>query len=168
MPDAQQQTANSFGMIDRRSDADRRNRSTSPLSRHSHSGGRRNARRMDDHTRGGYYIDWYEPKLLLTILGILILCLADSYMTLKIIASGGEELNVVMELLISESIFVFILGKYLMTSGSLIFLVAHRNFKVFHHRFTVSHILPVLLMIYIVLIAYEIHILHFYNIFPLM
>lgn len=168
MSDIQQQTANSFGMIDRRADSDRRHRSTSPLSRHSHSGSRRHARRTDDHTSGGYYIDWYEPQLLLTILGILLLCLADSYMTIKIIASGGEELNIVMDLLISESIFVFIIGKYLMTSGSLIFLVAHRNFKVFHHKFTVAHILSALLMLYIILIAYEIHILQFIGRTPLM
>jgi len=164
MTDTQNQTASTDIMDDRRLATDRRSRSTTPLSRHSLGGNRRYARRIDDHVKGGYYIDSYEPKLLMTILGILLLCVADSYMTLKIIANGGVELNILMELLISESIFLFIIGKYLMTSGSLIFLVAHRNFKVFHHKFTVTTILSGLLMIYLVLIAYEIHILQSNNI----
>jgi len=144
---------------ERRSTNDRRFQSTPALGRYSHRGERQHARRLSDSTStNGYYVDKYESKMLFIILSILILCIADAYITTLIIAKGGEELNLLMEILIKESLFIFIIGKYLMTSGSLIFLVAHRNFNVFY-GLKVTDVLSGILCIYIFLIGYEISIL---------
>jgi len=160
---------------ERRSQDDRRHRSTRAISRHSHRGKRQHIRRSKDlyptnkgsgkGSSKGFYIDKYDPKMLFTILSILLLCLADAYMTTLIIAQGGEELNILMELLIKESIFMFIVGKYLLTSSGLIFLVAHRNFNICY-GFKVTYALFGLLLIYIILIAYEISILTSENLLP--
>ncbi len=155
---------------ERRISNDRRQRSTRALSRYSHGGKRQLARRGDDHrlrkgANKGYYIDKYEPKMLVTILSILLLSLADAYLTTLIIAHGGEELNILMDMLIKESIFLFIIGKYAITASCLIFLLVHRNFHVFGN-FKVTHALSGLLFLYIVLIAYEIAILKFANLVP--
>lgn len=138
---------------------DRRNRSTRPLSRHSIKGQRAHARRAGDKSGGGYYIDRYDKRMVVTIVSILFLCLADAGFTLLILSHGGEELNIVMELLIKESIFLFILGKYFLTSGSLLFLIAHRHFKILG-KLKVSHILLCFLLGYLLLITYEIGILY--------
>lgn len=148
-----------FVGLDRRSIRNRRYRSTRVLSRHSHKGKRQHARRAEDKQSNGYYIDRYGPKLLLACVAILLLCLADAYFTIQIINSGGEELNALMDMLIRESILIFIVSKYFMTSGSLIFLVAHRNFTVCCNKLKVTHVIAGLLFIYIVLIGYEINIL---------
>ena len=151
---------------DRRRNNDRRFRSTRPLSKHSLSlsknsmaGQRKHARRAEDHSSGGYYIDRYDSKIIVTIVSILLLCLADAYMTLLILSHGGQELNVIMELLIKESIFLFIIGKYFLTSGSLLFLVTHRKFKILG-GLKVSHILATFLFGYLMLITYELAILY--------
>lgn len=155
---------------ERRISNDRRQRSTRALSRHSHLGKRQLARRGDDHllrkgANKGYYIDKYEPKMFVIILSILLLSLTDAYLTTLIIAQGGKELNILMDMLIKESIFLFIMSKYIITASCLIFLLAHRNFHVCGN-FKVTHALSGLLFLYIVLIAYEITILKSANLVP--
>jgi len=104
--------------------------------------------------------------MLVITLSILLLCLADAYMTILIIANGGEELNMFMDILINKGMFNFIIGKYIITSGCLIFLLAHRNFHVCCN-IEVSHILSSLLVIYILLIGYEISIIESAKLFHL-
>ncbi len=165
---AKNQSDNSFG-AERRISNDRRQHSTRALNRHSHNGKRQLARRVNDlllnGINKGYYIDKYEPKMLITILSILLLCLADAYLTILIIAHGGEELNILMDMLIKQSIFLFIIAKYILTASCLIFLLAHRNFHVYR-KFKVTHFLSALLIGYIVLIGYEITILKSANLVP--
>ena len=151
---------------DRRNTDDRRYRSTKALSRHSLTGQRTLARRSEDKQVNGYYIDRYDLRIIVTLISILLLCLADAAMTILILSHGGQELNIIMELLIKESIFLFIIGKYLLTSGSLIFLVAHRHFK-FLGRIKVSHMLLSLLIGYFLLISYEISLLYAGKMLPI-
>jgi len=156
---------------DRRAPSNRRLRFTGAFTQHSHRGKRQLARRSGDQYRNqrvqkGYYIDKYEPKMLVITLSILLLCLADAYMTILIIANGGEELNIFMDTLINKGMFNFIIGKYIITSGCLIFLLAHRNFHVFGN-IEVSQILSSLLVIYILLIGYEISIIESAKLIPL-
>ena len=151
---------------DRRNKDDRRFSSTRALNRHSLTGQRAHARRLDDKQNNGYYIDRYDSKIIITLVSILLLCLADAAMTILILSHGGQELNIIMELLIKESIFLFIIGKYLLTSGGLIFLVAHRHFT-FLGKVKVSHMLLSLLIGYSLLISYEITLLYAGKMLPI-
>ncbi len=115
--------------VDRRQLNDRRLKPTSPISRYSVFGRRKGNRRISDQE--SYYVDRYESRYLILIVSILILCILDVYMTIKILQHGGQELNPLMSFMIQKRPGLSLVLKYLITAGSLIFLLIHKNFKVF-------------------------------------
>lgn len=122
------------------------------------SGRRRQVRRTEDKQNTSYYLDWYDARLLLVVMVTAILCIVDAIFTLQLISLGGEELNILMDIFIDTSIFLFIVVKYSLTAGGLVFLVAHRHFNIWK-PFKVEHLIYGVFLIYLTLISYEIMIL---------
>jgi hypothetical protein len=121
-------------------------------------GRRRQVRRTEDKHNTSYYLDWYDTRLLLVVMVTVLLCIADAIFTLRLIALGGEELNILMDIFINTSIFLFITVKYSLTAGGLVFLVAHRHFNIWK-PIKVEHLIYSVLLIYLTLICYELTIL---------
>jgi hypothetical protein len=113
---------------------------------------RRHARR--EHDQRGYYVDWYEPHLLCLIIGILLLSCADALLTLRLLELGGRELNAFMAMLIHIDAQLFAALKMAFTGASLLFLVIHQHFRLFR-RLRVDYMLRAVLVLYLLLIAYE-------------
>lgn len=101
------------------------------------------------------YVDYYPDHLLFCIIAILMLSVLDAYLTLSILARGGEELNWFMLVVIEESVEKFISVKLALTGLALIFLTIHHNVQ-YLLRLRVRHILYIVLIGYMVLIGYEI------------
>lgn len=142
--------------VERRQLNDRRRRPTSPFSRHSVFGRRRNHRRLAE--RKNYYVDRYEFRYLVLILAILILCLLDVYFTLKILLQGGVEMNPIMAFLLQKKPLLSLVLKYLITAGSLVFLLVHKNFKIFG-RVKGHFLIYAVFGLYLLLMIYEMTIL---------
>lgn len=138
---------------ERRHSKDRRSRPTLPLSRYSIFGRRAKNRRVLDSTN--YYVDRYESRYLVLIVSILILCILDVYMTIKILQDGGEELNPVMSILMQKQPALSLVLKYLVTAGSLVFLLIHKNFKIFG-KIKAHTIIYGVFTLYFLLMLYEI------------
>lgn len=136
--------------------SDRRKRPTPLLSRYSIKGRRKKARRSAEGN--DYYIDQYELSYLILTLSILILCFLDAYFTVNILQLGGVELNPLMSIIIYENPVLSFAVKYLITACSVIFILIHKNFKIFGKVKSCS-IIYLVFSVYSLLILFEIYLL---------
>ena len=99
---------------DKRTQPDRRKQPTSPWGALPPAGHRTRNRRADEHRRP-YFVDRFPPALLAFLLMLLIASLVDAVLTIRLIESGGGEINPVMNRLLEHGVLPFLLGKYLLT-----------------------------------------------------
>ncbi len=128
--------------------------------RWSHRGRRRSIRRITDNSRGSHVIlDWYHPSLLFFIVGIYVLSGIDAILTVTLLEFGiAEEANVLMDLLLSESVRLFAGVKALVTGVGLVCLAAYSN-KCLFTRLRVDRLIYALFAVYTLLVVYEIRLL---------
>lgn len=141
---------------ERRLCPDRRRRPTPPLSKYIFLGSRRGPRRASDPDRN-YYVDRYSPKALIIILLILIMCVFDGLITLRLVKKGAEELNPLMNFFLSLGGPYFLSVKYLVTFICVLVLLIHKNFYLFN--ISIKHIILWFFVLYGLLIAYELWLL---------
>ncbi|MDP1951917.1 MAG: DUF5658 family protein [Nitrosomonas sp.] len=116
------------------------------------SGGRR------DQIKAPAYVDIYSNHLVFCVISIMILSSLDAFFTLNILAEGGEELNVFMEVLIADSLHKFVAVKLALTAFALLLLTIHHEVKL-TQSIRVVHLIYFILSGYAVLIGYEITLL---------
>jgi hypothetical protein len=146
--------APSPGFVERRSGIDRRRRPTSPFSLRSFRGSRQYGRRREDRAIH-FYVDRYGLRSVITVVATLILCLADAFMTMYLIALGAYELNPVMDFFLRMGPISFLLAKYLFTGTALVCLLVHKNYPLLAGRFTTKSVLVIVPILYTLLIGYE-------------
>ena len=93
-------------------------------------------------------------RYLLLIALFLILCFLDAYLTLLLLQVGAIELNPFMLYFIKKDVVLSMVVKYAMTASALIFILIHKNFKVFG-GLKVSKLIYVILMLYVGLVLFE-------------
>ncbi len=139
--------------IERRSGRDRRNRTMWRKAVLTVSGQRKHARRAED--RANYYVDHYNIRWMAVTITIMVLCCLDALFTLNLIQQGiAIEANPFMRGLIEHDLRLFFLTKYVLTVVGVLVLLTHKNFYVFR-RVKVGHILLGFLVMYALLIKYE-------------
>src|SRR5271163_2899033 len=62
-------------------------------------------RRLDDSRF--HSLDWHSAHLLAVAIGILLLCVADAFLTLILLQGGAAEINPLMALLLCRSVAAF-------------------------------------------------------------
>jgi hypothetical protein len=112
---------------------------------------RRRGRRASD---APFLIDWHEPHLLFLAVAILLLSVADAFLTLTLLTRGAEELNPLLEYVLRAHPRLFAAAKMGLTGGGLLVLVALARATVFR-VIRVSSIIHWFLLAYAVLIGYE-------------
>ena len=85
---------------EKRSGKDRRKRKIPPL-KYLLFGGRRVGNRRDTDDEGITFVDKYNPKYLVIIIGIKILSFSDAFFTIYFIGHGAQELNPLMNHLLN-------------------------------------------------------------------
>jgi len=116
---------------------------------HARRRGPRRAENYFDHDS-----DWYEVKLLVLSLGLLLLSCLDAAMTMKLLSFGAVELNPIMDKLLLQGANYFIGVKIAITSLCAIVLVAHNKLKIFN-VVRVDIVLITAVFIYLGLVTYE-------------
>jgi hypothetical protein len=101
------------------------------------------------------YVDRYEAPLLAAALLIIVCSILDAAFTLELLRLGALELNYLMAHLIEQDLGKFIWFKVSLTGLSITFLVIHKNFRIIG-RFTVTHLLYLIAMSYMLLVYYQI------------
>ncbi len=113
---------------------------------------RRQQRRADCFTH--YETDWYDTKLLVMALTLLLLSATDAAMTMTLLENGAVEVNPFMNFLLSHSSKAFIYTKLAMTCVCIIVLVAHYHSRIFN-SLRVDILLMFALFVYMGLVTYE-------------
>ena len=144
-------------VAERRSCVDRRSGGLTTLLCSFYRGRRKGPQRTDELCRP-FYTDVYGANLLIVVLIIVSLCAADAGLTILILEKGGQEINPLMIWLLESGSRVFFAAKYVLTSVCLFFALMHVNYRLFN-RFSVHHILVLIMGFYTALIVYEVTLL---------
>lgn len=141
---------------DRRLPADRRRRTLHALVHGSFNPRRRGSRRDGEQSLSA--VDWHHPQWLAVAILTLIMCVADALLTITLLQRGAYEANPFMEPLVHGSGLAFASIKFGLTAGGLVVLILLARVRLFR-KFPVAAILYGLLLIYGVLIGYELWLL---------
>ena len=91
-------------------------------------------------------------------IGILLLSVVDAFLTLVLLQGGADEVNPIMALFVYRSVAVFAALKMSLTSLGVVFMVFMARYR-FMSRWPVGWVLYGVLIGYVSLIGYEIHLL---------
>ena len=110
-------------------------------------------RRLDDARF--HSLDWHSAHLLAVAIGILLLCVADAFLTLVLLQGGAAEVNPIMALLLGRSVATFAMLKLAMTGAGTVSMVVLARYR-FMRLLRVEWALYGVLIGYATLIGYEI------------
>jgi Domain of unknown function (DUF5658) len=105
-------------------------------------------------------IDWHEPHLLFLALAILLLSVADAFLTLTLITEGANEANPILAFVLDGHPKFFATLKIGLTGTGILVLVALARARVFR-IVRVGTVMHWLLLAYVALIGYEWWLLRF-------
>lgn len=120
-----------------------------------HGRGRRRHARRHDHS---YYLDYYDPRIVMTGLLVLFLSCVDAMFTLTLLGMGAYEANYFMAELLKMGDAVFVITKVAITAVGITFLMMHAHFRIL--RVTSGRrMLQFLAGVYGLLIGWELYLL---------
>lgn len=141
--------------VERRTKIDRR-RSVFRSLWHGNFARRRHAPRRS-FERHAAVTDWFHPQWLAVALTVLLLSVADAFLTLTLIAHGAIEVNPLMDPLVRGSGHGFAFWKIGLTSVGVVILTLLARLRVWGQ--TVGSILYLALAGYAALVIYELFLL---------
>jgi hypothetical protein len=112
---------------------------------------RRDGRRATDHELP---VDFHDRRLLIPAIAMLLLSIADAFLTIRLMGHGAEEANPLLAFVLSEHPRMFAALKMVLTGVGVTLLVALARARVFN-VVRVSVFLYGLVAGYIALIVYE-------------
>lgn len=101
------------------------------------------------------YVDLYHPLLFFILIMIIVLSLADAYLTLDALSAGCREVNPIMNAAIDLGKQSFVFIKTLVTGLGIALLCMHKAYP------RVRWIILIVLMGYVALIGYHVHLMQF-------
>jgi hypothetical protein len=113
---------------------------------------RRPPRRLSDSRF--HSLDWHSPHLLAVAIGILLLSVADAFMTVTLLSGGAVEVNPIMAAVVYRSVAVFASVKMAMTGFGVMLMVVLARYR-FMRLVRVDIAMYAVLITYSVLLAYE-------------
>jgi hypothetical protein len=137
--------------VERRSGIDRRRMTLRSFLRGGLTPRRRGGRRAGEQHLP---IDWHEPYLLFVSLMILLLSVADAFLTLTLIIGGAQEANPLLAFILRDHPELFAAVKMGLTGTGVLVLVAMARSRLFR-ILRVGAVLQGLFVCYVALIAYE-------------
>jgi hypothetical protein len=99
-------------------------------------------------------IDWHEPYLLFLSLMVLLLSVADAFLTITLIMGGAQEANPLLAFVLRDHPELFAIVKMTLTGTGVLVLVAMARSR-FFRIMRVGSVLQALFVGYVALIAYE-------------
>jgi uncharacterized protein DUF5658 len=137
-----------------RAKGDRRGRPTGPLDAFRVAGRRSRVRRAEE-LNDVHFFDRFDALELALIVSILGLTIVDGVLTVELLGVNCEEANPVMKYVLHQGHGTFFVVKYVLTALGLPFLLVFKNHHLFGTRFRVGYIFPIILILYVMLVAHE-------------
>ena len=122
-------------------------------------GGKRVKIRRQADTRRIFYVDQFSPGLFAVVVSILLLGVTDALFTLWLLNHGAYEINPIMKYFLEIGPYTFFYFKYFITIASVICLLMFRNVVIRGIKITARSVLYFVLVIYMALVAWEIHLI---------
>jgi hypothetical protein len=141
---------------ERRSGIDRRSMTLRSFLQGGLTPRRRGGRRAGEHHLP---VDWHEPYLLFLALTILLLSVADAFLTITLIMRGATEANPLLAFVLDEHPDLFAIVKMVLTGAGVLVLVAVARARLFRVM-RVGLVLQGIFVGYVALITYEWWLLH--------
>jgi hypothetical protein len=138
-------------LIERRSGSDRRHTSLRSFLKGGLTPRRRAGRRAGEHHLP---TDWHEPYLLFLAITILLLSVADAFLTITLIMGGASEANPFLEFILEDHPKLFGALKMALTGTGVLVLVAVARTRLFRVM-RAGFVLQGIFVAYVALIAYE-------------
>jgi hypothetical protein len=113
---------------------------------------RRPPRRLDDSRF--HSLDWHAAHLLAVSIGILLLSVADAFLTVTLLAGGAVEVNPIMAAVVYQSVALFAAVKMAMTGIGVMLMVMLARYRLMR-VLRVDVVMYALLIGYLVLLNYE-------------
>lgn len=135
---------------------ERRKKPTPMISRYTLNGRRQGFSGKPGLPQAGY-VDRYHPGVLFFLVLLAGLNCLDSFLTMKILAFGGRELNPIMDFLIALTGEKFWIWKFGLVSLCSVILCLHIHFKL------VKQVLVLICILYVIVIGYQLVGLHILN-----
>ncbi len=98
----------------------------------------------------------YHPKYLPVIVGVMVLCLLDAFLTLGLLDRGGTELNPIVNFLIGKGTVLFLVVKTGVTVFGVILLLVLKDMRIFGLMKT-GRLIYAVLSFYTLVILYELY-----------
>ncbi len=140
---------------ERRANRERRAVVSSPFTYHRLIGRRRADRRESSELTTANVVDIYPKYLIFTTISILLLCALDAHNTLILLQHGATELNPLMNAVIQQSSYLFLICKFTLTGLAVVVLVSHHKERFFFNLLKGREVLFFSLSLYILLIIYQ-------------
>jgi hypothetical protein len=99
-------------------------------------------------------LDWHDAHLLAVSIGILLLSVADAFMTVTLLAAGAVEVNPLMAAVVHQSVAIFAAVKLGLTGVGVVLLVSLARYR-FMRVIRVDVAMYCLLVVYLILLTYE-------------
>jgi hypothetical protein len=141
---------------ERRRGAERRRQTLRALLQGSFRPRRHGPRRANEHALAA--VDWHHPQWLAIAMLIVMCCCADAFLTLLLMERGAHEANPFMEPLLGGPTLRFALIKIGATATGVVLLTQLARLRAFG-RVRVGVLLYSVLVLYALLIAYELKLL---------
>jgi hypothetical protein len=113
---------------------------------------RRPPRRLDDSRF--HSLDWHSAHLLAVSIGILLLSVADAFMTVRLLAGGAVEVNPIMAAVVYRSATVFAAVKMALTGAGVVTMVLLARYR-FLRLVRVDVVMYGVFVGYLTLLGYE-------------
>ena len=139
---------------ERRAPPDRRAEATSVWDALWGVGRRMGMRRVADHACD-YYVERDHVWSLALVVMILMLSIVDAVITISLLDHDCHEINPLMAWLLERGVVPFLIGKYVLTAAGLPVLLLFKNFRMFGTRFRVGYLVPIVVALYVLLLAYQ-------------
>ena len=144
--------------MDYRTILDRRYKPTGPLDAFRLSGRRGEVRRASERL-DSHFLDRYDAFVLALIVSILALTVVDGMLTIELLSNDCEEANPVMKYMLHHGLGTFFAAKYVLTALLAFPFFSSSRTIVRVPSFRVGYVFPVFLMLYLILVGYEVHLL---------
>jgi len=142
---------------ERRRSAERRRHTLRALLQGSFRPRRHGPRRANEHALAA--VDWHHPQWLAIAMLIVMCCCGDAFLTLLLMERGAHEVNPFMAPLLGGPTLRFALVKIGATASGVVLLTQLARLRAFG-RVPVGALLYSVLVLYALLIAYELKLLN--------
>jgi hypothetical protein len=119
--------------------------------------GRRTRQRRSSEHRRPYFVDRFTLPTFILIMVLIVSTIADGVITWYLLDADCAEANPVMAYLLAKGPGPFFVGKYVLTVAGLPLLLIFKNVYLFRRRFRVGYLIPVLVVLYLALLSYQIY-----------